>query len=87
MFFIYDKSSISVLFPQMTFVLNFVLNLYDLKEGYPSMVWRVTCPTAYFGLDLYLLMSLRGVAPERYDEAISPSYERLLRQGAARSET
>ena len=54
MFFIYDKSSISVLFPQMTFVLNFTLNKYDLKEGHPSLIGRVTCPTAYSGLDLYL---------------------------------
>jgi hypothetical protein len=31
-YFIYAKSSISVLFPQMTFVLNFIPNLYDLKR-------------------------------------------------------
>ena len=51
---IYDKSSILVGFPQMTFVVNFALNWYDLKSGYPSLAGRVTCPTAYFGLALYL---------------------------------
>jgi len=31
-YFIYDKSSISFLFSQMTFVLNSVLNWYDLRK-------------------------------------------------------
>ena len=53
-YFIYDKSSISVCFPQMTFVLIFALFMCDLKTGYPSLVWHVTCPTAYLGLALYL---------------------------------
>jgi hypothetical protein len=30
--FIYDKSSISVCFSQMTFVLNFALYWYDLRK-------------------------------------------------------
>jgi hypothetical protein len=53
-YFIYDKSSIFIVSEQLTFIVIFVLFWCDLKEGHPSLVWRVTCPTAYFGLDLYL---------------------------------
>jgi methylmalonyl-CoA mutase N-terminal domain/subunit len=69
----------------MTFVANFTLIFYDLKRGYYSLVRHVTCPTGYYGLDLYLkkpiIAKVRELNPflcELYGEpmTLKESFER-----------